>query len=256
MTALVVALTVVVGLLGLLVVALLRSHAEILRRLHEIDPAGDDVHGATGHDHGPTPLEMGVRPGVALPRENETAAHDVVGVTPDGEQVAHAILGAPNRTLLAFLSSGCVTCLEFWRAFGEDVRLPDGVRLLVLTKGEDQESVSRVAELAPPGVPVVMSTTAWTDYEVPMAPYFLLVDGPSRAVRGEGAATSWHQLVDLLGQALDDGRASRRRRRPGGAAERERRIDDELAAAGISPGDARLYPDAEAFGDAPAAEHR
>ena len=83
MTALVVALSVVVALLGLLVVSLLRSHAEILRRLHEIDPNGVDATG--GHAHGSTPLEMGVRPGVALPRENDTAAHDIAGVTPGGD---------------------------------------------------------------------------------------------------------------------------------------------------------------------------
>jgi hypothetical protein len=95
-TALVVLLTVVVALLGLLVVSLLRSHAEILRRLHEIDPNGADEHG-TAHSHGPTPLEMGVRPGVALPRENDTAAHDVAGTAPNGDEVALALVGAGAR---------------------------------------------------------------------------------------------------------------------------------------------------------------
>jgi hypothetical protein len=126
------------------------------------------------------------------------------------------------------------------------VALPEGVRLVVVTKGEEQESVTRVAELAPPGVTVVLSTQAWLDYEVPMAPYFILVDGPERRVRGEGAASSWPQLVDLLGQALDDGAASRRAGRgapkPVGAAERESLIDRELSAAGITPGDPSLYP--------------
>jgi hypothetical protein len=248
-TALVVALTVVVALLGLLVVSLLRSHAEILRRLHEIDPNGAD---AAPHSHGPTPLEMGVRPGVALPREHETAAHDVAGTTPSGDDVALALVGARTSTLLAFLSSGCLTCLDFWRAFGTGVDLPEGVRLVVVTKGEESESVTRVAELAPPGVTVVLSTQAWNDYEVPMAPYFLLVDGPARTMRGEGAASSWPQLVDLLGQALDDGRAGRRKgRTPVGAAERESLIDRELSAAGIAPGDPSLYPGADAFGVPP-----
>ena len=256
MTALVVILTVVVALLGLLVVSLLRSHAEILRRLHEIDPNGADEHGAA-HDHGPTPIEMGVRPGVALPRENDTAAHDVAGTAPNGDDVALALVGARTSTLLAFLSSGCLTCLDFWHAFSADVALPEGVRLVVVTKGEEQESVSRVAELAPPGVTVVLSTQAWLDYEVPMAPYFILVDGPQRRVRGEGAASSWPQLVDLLAQArdsqaLDDGRPrGRGAPKPVGAAERESLIDRELSAAGITPGDPSLYPDAAAFGTPP-----
>jgi len=110
-TALVVALTVAVALLGLLVVSLLRSHAEILRRLHEIDPAYDHAGGDhAGHDHGPTPVEVGVRPGVALPREHETPAHDVQGTTPAGGEVGLALLGGRASTLLAFLSSGCMTC--------------------------------------------------------------------------------------------------------------------------------------------------
>jgi hypothetical protein len=126
------------------------------------------------------------------------------------------------------------------------------VRLVLLTKGGEQESTSRVAELAPAGVTVVMSTRAWVDYEVPMAPYFILVDGPSGSVKGEGAASSWPQLVDLLGQALDDGTSAKRgRRTPARAAERESRIDRELAAAGIQPGDPSLHPDPDAFGTAP-----
>jgi hypothetical protein len=147
-TALVVALTVVVALLGLLVVSLLRSHAEILRRLHEIDPRGADQQGHA-HEHGPTPLEMGVRPGVALPREHETAAHDVVGTTPGGDDVGLALVGSRGLVLLAFLSSGCLTCLEFWRAFGSDpAALPGGVRLVVVTKGP-----SRRARAASPSSP-------------------------------------------------------------------------------------------------------
>ena len=98
-----------------------------------------------------------------------------------------------------------------------------------------------------------MSTQAWVDYQVPMAPYFLLVDGPAGVVRGEGAASSWRQLVDLMGQALaDTGRTGGQgRRKPVGPAERESRIDAELLAAGIRPGDPSLHPDAEAFGQQP-----
>ena len=259
MTALVVLLGVAVALLGVLVVSLLRSHAEILRRLHEIDPTGGPGDAAE-HAHGPTPLDFGVRPGVALPRENDTPAYDVVGVTAAGEDVALSLVGARTSTLLAFLSSGCVTCLDFWHAFAreQDV-LPDGIRLVVLTKGPEQESSSRVAELSPPGVTVVMSTQAWVDYEVPMSPYFLLVDGPAGYVRGEGAATSWRQLTDLMGQALADtggvSKPARRgaRRVPASAAERESRIDAELLAAGIRPGDPSLRPDADAFGSSPSA---
>jgi hypothetical protein len=243
-TALVLGLALVVALLGYLVVALLRSHAEVLRRLHEIDPAGE--HGGE-HASGPRPLEFGVRPGVALPRENATPAHDLRGTTPWGESSAVGVLGSSGSTLIAFLSSGCLTCLEFWRAFATDKRLPADVRLVVVTKGEEQESTSTVAELAPPGVTVLMSTQAWNDYEVPMAPYFILVDGAAGDVVGEGAASSWKQLVDLMTQARADAVPVVGGR--GGAADRESMIDRELAAAGILPGHPSLTPDAGAFGD-------
>lgn len=266
MTALLVSQTVVVAVLGLLVVSLLRSHAEILRRLHEIDPTGGPDHdgadrdgadrdgsgrggsGRGGHAHGPRPVDFGVRPGVALPRATETPAFDVAGTSPAGDDVAVAVVGARTSTLLAFLSSGCMTCQEFWTAFGrDDAGLPTGIRLVVLTKGEEQESRSRIAELAPAGTLTVMSSQAWTDYEVPMSPYFILVDGPQGAVRGEGAASSWSQLKDLMGQALDDG-PRRRRGRRSGPQEREDRIDREMLAAGIAPGHPSLRPDAGAFG--------
>jgi len=247
MTALVLALAVVVALLGYLVVALLRSHAEVLRRLHEIDPAGEHG-GSHAHADGPQPLEFGVRPGVALPRESDTPAHDLLGVSPWGETSAVGVIGSPASTLIAFLSSGCLTCLEFWRAFAAEDHLPSDIRLVVVTKGEEQESVSTVAELAPPGVTVLMSTQAWNDYEVPMAPYFILVDGQQSAVVGEGAASSWKQLVDLMGQARADTAGPAAQRRPMNAADREARIDRELAAAGILPGDPSLVPDPDAFG--------
>ena len=67
-----------------------------------------------------------------------------------------------------------------------------------------------------------MSSQAWADYEVPGAPYFVLVDG---AMRGEGVATTWHALASLVGDAIEDQReaAGRRRRRSSGTA----RIDDD-----------------------------
>ena len=51
------------------------------------------------------------------------------------------------------------------------------------------ESPSRLRDLAPADVPVVMSSQAWEDYGVTMSPYFVLV-GADGEVRGEGAASS------------------------------------------------------------------
>ncbi|MBS1836613.1 MAG: hypothetical protein JST64_02835, partial [Actinobacteria bacterium] len=145
-----------------------------------------------------------------------------------------------------FLTTGCTTCHSFWSAFASGVELPaPDIRLVVVTQGEEAESPARVAQLASPGVTVVMSTDAWEDYGVPVAPYFALVD--DGAVVGEGAAATWPQVVDLLGRSLADaGRSltaagSRSRRAFLTGRDRTERIDAELAAAGIGPGDPRLY---------------
>jgi hypothetical protein len=66
------------------------------------------------------------------------------------------------------------------------------------------ESPSRLRDLAPDGVPVIMSQEAWDGYGISMSPYFVHVDGPTGTVRSEGAATSWEQVRSLLRDALSD----------------------------------------------------
>lgn len=233
MTALVVVEAMAIVLLGLLVVGLLRSHAEILRQLHAL--------GAGREESTTTPGAMDV----VLGPTARGRAHDVVGRTPAGEEAAVGVVGTTHDTLLAFLSSGCLTCGGFWRALGDtrNLGLPPRTRVLVVAKGQGEESESALLELAPPGVTVVMSTQAWLDYEVPGSPYFVHVDGPKGKVVGEGTAVTWEQVMTLVGRATSD----RLWQRDHGveqqvAAEREARIDEELLAAGIHPGDPRLYP--------------
>lgn len=258
MTTVVVALLgVVVLLLTVLVVSLLRSHAEILRALHDLgvdlDPSPDQQARATRAARaasvatGPQPAPDDFETAAGVPQPADvlgSGAFDVAGIDPRGDAVAVGVVGQPHRTLLAFLTSGCMTCRGFWAAFADGVELPaPDVRLVVVTKGEEDESPSAVAELAPADVPVIMSTDAWEDYGVPVAPYFALVDGDE--VVGEGAAASWSQVSDLLGRALaDNGRAplgDRSRRAFLTGRERAAQIDAELTAAGIEPGDPRLY---------------
>jgi hypothetical protein len=257
-TALVVAETLVLLLLGLLVAGLLRSHAEILRALHELRevPLGAPASRAAVVSE----LEFpGVRPGVAPPRsatldDAPSAGFDITGLTPMHETAVVAVTGVPGPTLLAFLTSGCSTCASFWREFRDARRLglPAGMRLVIVTKDGADESPSAIAELAPDTVTTVMSSQAWLDYEVPVSPYFLLIDGPTGRVLGEGAATSWRQVRDLMTQALDDIEHDARTRASepvaGDGAFREARADRELMAAGIYPGDPSLFP---AAGDIP-----
>ena len=236
MTALVVVEALAIVMLGILVAGLLRSHAEILRSLHQLGVGLDDE-----HDHGNA--DFSVQPGLPEPGRASTPAHDLSGVTPDDETVALGVVGAGHSTLLAFLSSGCLTCASFWLAFRDEagLGLPAGARLVIATKGPEDESESEITKLAPAGVDLVMSSAAWDDYAVPGSPYFVYVDGPSGRIVGEGAATSWEQVSSLLGQALGDTGRRRSRARGDDDAARHSRADRELTIAGIYPGHPSLY---------------
>ena len=209
---------VAIVLLGVLVVGLLRSHAEILRKLHELG-AGVDPDAQTSSV--PAPV-----------RRHAATAFDVSGTTPGDEAVRIGVVGARQSTLLAFLSSGCLTCGGFWETFAAPDRLavPGGARLVIVTKGPEAESESRIRDLAPSAFPVVMSTEAWLEYKVPATPYFVYVDGPTGRILGEGSAATWGQVTSLWSQALADA--------DGG----EARADRELLQAGIRPGHRSLYP--------------
>ncbi|MGI8983992.1 MAG: hypothetical protein ACR2HM_05600 [Acidimicrobiales bacterium] len=222
MAAVLLVQTVAIVLLGLLVAGLLRSHAEILRRLHELGAGADPDGGAGVTSAVPAPVRRGASTGF-----------DVTGATPADEELRIGVVGARQHTVLAFLSSGCLTCGAFWDAFAGAGRLdvPGGARLVVVTKGAEIESPSRIRELAPRAVPVVMSTHAWLDYKVPATPYFVYVDGPTGRIVGQGSAGTWEQVVALWTQALADETATG-----------EARADRELLQAGIHPGHESLHP--------------
>ncbi len=162
-----------------------------------------------------------------------------------------AVVGAKHLTLLAFLSSGCGSCLAFWDVFrdGGPLEIPGEARLVCVSKDAGEESVASIRRLMPGAIPTVMSSAAWADYDVPVAPFFVLVDGASGDVIGEGAANEWGQVQSLLHTALDDaGMLDRKGRlkagrvgKPRADVEREARADRDLLAAGIRPGDPSLY---------------
>jgi hypothetical protein len=265
LVALVVILALVVALLAVLVAGLLRSHADILKALHDLgagvgDPV-DGEHPGHGHGHGG---DHGARSGPLtigppLPGERDSvSAPTIAGVTPDGDARAVAVGTSDQLTLIAFLSSGCSTCADFWTAFArpEQLGLPDGIRPVVVTKGPDLEIAGELRGRA--RVPVIMSTEAWSDYEVPGSPFFVLVDGRSGRRIGEGVANRFDQVADLVRRAQVDAEGSRRVAAAGVGAlvtpdgpdgpdgldgpARERDNDRVLRDAGILPGDPSLYP--------------
>lgn len=259
MVALVIIDTCCVALMAVLVAGLLRSHADILRALHRLGAGVGDPSGRGG-DRGarePVPLRMG--PALA-PGRHSTEAHDVAGVTPAGDAVAISATAGDGETLLVFLSSGCASCAEIWRSLDgrSGTVLPDGLRVVVVTKGPDMESPDAVRRQAPPGVTVIMSSAAWSDYEVQGSPFFVLLDtGAGRRV-GEGMASHLAQVVELVRRAADEARPPSGRdrraagedgggsgRTEGGRSDgpaREAHNDRRLREAGVLPGDRSLYP--------------
>ncbi len=248
MTAVVVALGAIVALLAVLVVGLLRSHADILRELHDLRGGAAD----------PGRLDPArVRPGVSLPRGTGAASvgADLVGITPEGDAVQIAVQGTDTHTLLLFLSSGCMSCRGFWEALADlsSLGLGPSIRPIAVTKGPDEESISSIAALAPGSVATVLSSAAWDDYEVPVAPYAILVARGTGQVLGEGAGVTWEQVRDLMQQALADAevgmdgdlaaRVEALRRRRGATGDRDAQTDYELLAAGIGPDHPSLRPE-------------
>ena len=235
MIALVVVSTFVVLLLGILVAGLLRSHADILRSLHDLGVGVGDP--ATEAPSAGGPVTMS--PPSGHPTFDAAPAPDIAGLTPTGDARSVAVTNGDRRTLLAFLSSGCATCAGFWRDLQTSGR-PElkGARVVIVTKGPDMEVSSEVRTLTTGNVPVVMSTEAWTDYQVPASPFFVLVDGATRRRIGHGVAANAAQLADLVKRAGQDTAQNAHLNGPA----REAANDAVLMAAGIPPGHQSLYP--------------
>ncbi len=235
MTAVVVALGLLVVLLGVLVVGLLQSHAQILRALHGL---GVDL-SPSGSDALPRPVAGPLGAGATVPAS-------VSGLDPMGGAVSVALVGEGRLTLLGFLSSGCLTCRPMWDAMGADeAAIPGGARPVAVTKGPHEESPASVRSLASSQLTTIMSSEAWATFAVPGSPYFVLVDGEGRIV-GEGTAGTWARVLELLGEALAD--APSVAPAPAGpprgrAAARLQHVDETLRAAGVEPGHPSLHPE-------------
>jgi hypothetical protein len=231
MLALAIGEGVVLLLLALLVAGLLRSHAEILRALHDL---GASVEPA---DRRGAPPGTPRTPSTTVTTTDATA-HDVVGLDLTGSAASVSVVGAKHDTLVAFLSTGCSTCQPFWDAFRDGVTLPGTARLVVVV--QDEESEARLRSLAGPHLEVIASSAAWESYGVPGSPHFVYVDGLAGRVTGEGTGPDWPSVRALLTQAADD-RAARAAVAEGRVANVEwrdnpTRIDAELEHAGIGVG--------------------
>ena len=131
--------------------------------------------------------------------------NDIVGVTLEQEPVKIGFGDGYPPTLLAFLSTGCTVCESFWGDLRNDRRpaeLPADIRVVAVTKDPTHESPSRLRSLSPRDMPVVMSSAAWHDYDVPAAPYFVYLEGST--ILGEGSANGWAQIFSLVRDSIED----------------------------------------------------
>jgi hypothetical protein len=244
-TAVIIALVafgLVVGLLSVLVVGLLRSHAEILDRLTQAEHAAEAA-AAPSDPHRWRPPEERVTsvvaPSVVADTVRELSIDEVSGETLD--RVPRVVrLTHEKPTLIAFLSTGCLSCASFFEAFaasGPDHLDPD-VDLLIVPKGREEENLTKLRKLAPASFPfpTLMSSETWARLEVPGSPYFVLVDGETHHLLGAGSANTWQQVQSLVEDSLGEREAA-----AGGTSSRLEREHADLAGAGIGPDHPSLY---------------
>jgi hypothetical protein len=215
------------------IVALLRSHAEILRRLAALEERSGDRAAAPAPEPATAASPVG---GGAV-----TAAGPISGTTLQGDSVTLSFGPGSPVTLLAFLTSGCTSCAPLWAGLHEASDLDSlAQRVVVITHDAMRESPTRLERLAPSAGPeVIMASAAWADYAVPGSPHFVLTDGAGR-ILGRGSALSWSALETMVADARADARRAADPARS--TADRAQRSEGALASAGIGPGHPSLYP--------------
>jgi hypothetical protein len=162
-------------------------------------------------DLGPAEIARRARPIPTYRDHPAITPVDIEGVTPGGARVAVAVTGSPGPLLLLFLSFSCLGCQDLWDGTAElGQALPEGVRIVIVTRGNDQEDPSAVADVAPSGVDgggdgggdveVVMSSEAYDAYRVHGPPFLVVIDGGE--VRTEGVAWGVGETARATREAL------------------------------------------------------
>lgn len=216
------------------IVALLRSHADILRRLTALEEGARAGIGSGALGSAPEPAGPPVGGGEVV------TAGPISGTTLAGDSVTLSFGPGSPSTLIAFLTSGCTSCAPLWAGLHESPDVASlAERVTVVTHDATRESPTRLERLAPSGTDVIMSSAAWADYAVPGSPHFVLTDGAG-GILGRGSALSWSQLQTMVADARADARRAAEPART--TSERAQRSEGALASAGIGPGHPSLYP--------------
>jgi hypothetical protein len=116
--------------------------------------------------------------------------------------VSISVVGSTEPVLVLFLSSSCLGCRVLWEGTAELRRaLPEGVRVVLVTKGPEQEDREAILALETGDAVTVMSSQAYGDYRVAGPPFLVVVVG--RQVRTEGVAWGIAETVRATRQALE-----------------------------------------------------
>ena len=145
-------------------------------------------------------LVLSLRPinaAVATLRAPTTAGHAsgvgaITGVTPSGEHVHLATMGRDADLLVAFLDSS-PACSDHWLALAavEPGFSGRGLRTVVLVQAQaDVQAFD--------GVTTLVSKSAWDDYRVAAAPYFVLVAGADGSILAERTASTPEELKAMM----------------------------------------------------------
>ena len=159
-------------------------------------------------DQVPAPPELlgRLRPIPTYRDHPATTGCDIEGVDPGGARRSIGIVDSGEPVFLLFLSSSCQGCRDLWEGMDElRHALRPRVRVVVVTRGPEQEDAATVARLSAASDPgargsglgsgdgsahgaaeVVMSSQAYLDYGVGGPPFYALTLG--REVRTEGVA--------------------------------------------------------------------
>ena len=114
-----------------------------------------------------------------------TRPRDVAGVRPDGSSCRIDVVEAAAPILLLFLAADCLGCHDLWDGTEELRRsIPEGVRVVIVAKGPEQEDAGAIRDLAPPGTPTVMSSQAYRDYRVGGPPFLVVATGDEVVTEG------------------------------------------------------------------------
>ncbi len=239
MTVLIIVEVVALLGLGLLVVSLLASYSGLVERVNVVEgraPSRSNI-----------PAQFaGVTSGAS---DDVIVVEQLIGRTPSGDDVLLPASGIDHDLLIAFLSSGCTSCGSLWEALREHrlPTFPPYLRLVVVTRGEHEESPAQIAELAPTDLDVMMSSDVWQHFATPGSPYFAYVEGSTGRVVGEGTALTWDQVLGLVATSSGDAAlvsgVPRDQSKPSGDLRREEDVDRILLQAGILPGDPSLFPE-------------